>query len=77
MSFQVFPSIRVASPVFCSSVISIGFVNLISIISRIMVVRISFHPSRSCTFRPAALALAGVDRFAIFWRSVGSSVFAA
>ena len=77
VSFQVFPSIKVASPVFCSSVISVGFVNFISIISRMMVVRISFHPSRNCTFRPAALALAGVARLAIFWRSVWSSVLAA
>ena len=77
VSFQVLPSTKVFSPVFCSSVMSVGSVNLFSIISRMMVVRISFHPSRSFTFRPAALALAGVVRFAIFWRSVGSSVLAA
>lgn len=64
VSFQVFPLIRIESPVFCNSIINVGA--LISIISRIMVVRMSFHPSRSFTFLPAALALAGVGRLAIF-----------
>ncbi len=66
VSFQVFPSIRIESPVFCNSIINVGALNFISIISRIMVVRMSFHPSRSFTFLPAALALAGVGRLAIF-----------